>query len=161
MRIHIDIDFQLSRRQRTLVMVLPALLAIGSVGIVNAAPEEFVADETLTAAKLNGNFDDLQASVDALDTRVDTVETSTASHSTQIDALETQVDAVETESASHNTQIAALDGRTDALEALPAPLTTTISVGVPPGATYRSDCIEPHPSPRTVSLCSLRADLSL
>ncbi len=67
MRVHIDIDFQLSRRQRTLAWIVPALLAIGSVGIVNATPEQFSEGETLTADKLNANFNGLHDRLDDLE----------------------------------------------------------------------------------------------
>jgi hypothetical protein len=50
-----------------LTLILPVLLATGSAGLAYAAPEAFVAGETLTAAKLNANFDDLNARIEALD----------------------------------------------------------------------------------------------
>ena len=67
MRIRIDVDVDAATAARRLGLILLACAVGAGAHVVTAEPEDFAANETLTADKLNGNFDDLHDRVLALE----------------------------------------------------------------------------------------------
>lgn len=70
MTINIDINIALTRWQKVGALVVASSAVVGTSTWISAAPEPFVTGETLTAAKLTGNFDDLDGRLAELDDRV-------------------------------------------------------------------------------------------
>jgi hypothetical protein len=75
MRIKLDVALQLSRRQMWVGVAAALALVVGSATYAYSGPQVFTANEVLTAAALNGNFDDLNTRLTTVEGKASTVTT--------------------------------------------------------------------------------------
>jgi len=112
------VDLELSRRQRLLgaAGLGAAILMVGAVAVADV-PNTFVAGDTLTAAGLNANFDDIDARI--------------AEHDTRLIANEAAVTDLSADGAVFSVDVA--DGTLGAVDIAPGALNHGHALRVVPG----------------------------
>jgi len=140
------VDLELSRRQRLLgaAGLGAAILMVGAVAVADV-PNTFVAGDTLTAAGLNENFDDIDTRVSGLDQEL--VQTNAA-----LDAAEGDLNA---SFDDIDTRVAAVEQ--SALSVFGSELNTTDDPAVVDWQSFAVTCMLSNPAGALNYACALAA----